>query len=231
MWLIGDIHSDINAIVSLVNRQKLNNDYVIQVGDFGIGFRDDNDLVMNKLNVFLENVNVMLLVIRGNHDNPNWFKGDKVWSHIKFLPDYTVLDIQNNNVLFVGGAISINRKQKEKEGQYYPEEIFKLDVEKLEQFRNIDIVVTHNAPNFIYPFGCDAPIVKEYAKNDSNLISDLIAERKEIGKMHDILVRNNYVKKWVNGHFHQSHEMTYSSCHFQLLGINEAVEHKNSLFD
>jgi hypothetical protein len=231
MVLLGDIHGYLDSIVQLVDKSKLKDTYIIQVGDFEIGFRKDNDQTIGRLNKWLSKFNVTLLVIRGNHDNPNWFNGDKVWSHVKFLEDYTVMRIEDKNILFVGGAISINRKQKAATGEWFPGEVFKLDIPKLESFRDIDMVVTHNAPTFVYPFGCDAPIIHKFAKNDPTLIADLIAERKELNIMHDILIKNNYIKSWHYGHFHQSHEMNYGSCYFQLLGVCEAAVYKNSIFD
>jgi hypothetical protein len=49
-------------------------------------------------------------MIRGNHDDPYYFN-NKVFSYsnVELLEDYTILTVGNDNILCVGGAISIDR--------------------------------------------------------------------------------------------------------------------------
>ena len=74
---------------------------IIQVGDFGVGFRSrarmDEEMV--EINTRLAKNNNNLLVIRGNHDDPAYFDGNYNFSNIEFLPDYTVRTIEGRNYL------------------------------------------------------------------------------------------------------------------------------------
>ena len=82
---------------------------MIQVGDFGAGFRKDFLDDMLYLNDVLNEYNVTLYVIRGNHDDPKFFNGNHNWGNLKLLKDYTVLDLEGKKILLIGGAISIDR--------------------------------------------------------------------------------------------------------------------------
>jgi UDP-2,3-diacylglucosamine pyrophosphatase LpxH len=78
---------------------------------FSIGFTTpENDMrILEDLNEQLKKKNITMYAIRGNHDNPAFFKGDHILSNLKLLPDYTVLDLEGKKILLVGGAVSVDR--------------------------------------------------------------------------------------------------------------------------
>ena len=61
--------------------------------------------------------NICLALFRGNHDAPAVFKIDNPWRlsieeacpHIKIIPDYSILNTVDGNILVVGGARSIDK--------------------------------------------------------------------------------------------------------------------------
>jgi hypothetical protein len=148
------------------------------------------------------------------------------------------MDIDDKKHLFVGGAVSIDRKYRigkdHKEASYgssqrswWPDEIFSLDEEKLKDIYGIDVLVTHTAPEWCYPdnrngFG---PFVDEFAYDDKELYADLDRERQDMTKMFKILEKNgNFIQYHAYGHFHKSEITMNGYCNHYLLDINEFRE-------
>ena len=237
--LLGDIHGNFNYLMKHIEKTKIDNCIIIQVGDFGIGFtNEDNDTrFLLGFNDFLSKKNITLYAIRGNHDNPDFFKGQHKYSNLQLLPDYTVLNLENKNFLFVGGAVSIDRKPRILENMkyarygsrrrtYWYDEKVTYDENLIKEFRDIDILVTHTAPDFCLPtnklgFG---NLVETFCADDENLKEELIEERTVMTKMWNILNENNKIQKHFYGHFHRSNIEQIVDCEHRLLNINELYE-------
>lgn len=236
---MGDVHGNWANIRYQMKMKKMNDFIVIQVGDFGVGFNSDfhenNNLKF--MNDFLVTYNSELYVIRGNHDNPRYFNGDYMdrYSNIKLIPDYTVMNVEGNKTLFVGGATSIDRKPRILQNQidashginrcnWWSDEPFVLDNDKLKDMNDIDVVVTHTSPGYAYPedkYGYSGLVVG-FAGDDPDLYIDLTFERNRITRMCDILKENGCnIKHWVYGHFHNSIVTEHDGIKYTLLGINE----------
>lgn len=238
LLFLGDIHGNFNYVKWYINEYKLKNCIIYQVGDFGIGFTTEyNDMViLGDLNNFLKERDIQIYVIRGNHDNPKFFDGHLAnhFENLHLLADYTVIDVEGIKILGIGGAISIDRKPRLRDMQkaarygckkelYWHDEVFVLDEEKLKTFENIDIVVTHTAPDFCVPNNKNgfADLVYHFAENDTNLIQDLIEERMKLTKMYEIIKEKNKPFLHIYGHFHIDHYDNFDDCEFRVLGINE----------
>lgn len=237
---LGDIHGNFELVKREIKRLKIGkNDevaYIIQCGDFGIGFYPKKDVeTLNLLNKFLKKRNIIMIVIRGNHDDPAYFDGNFIFSNLKLVPDYTIMDIYDIKYLFVGGAISIDRKPRldrmqeaasygDKLSLYWFDEPFVLEEEKILQIKDIDVVVTHSAPPYCFP-ETKGYLVNEFVKYDETLIQDLIKEREDIASMFELLRKNgNYVRYHFYGHFHQtSITMNNFTSHY-LVDINQFIE-------
>jgi DNA repair exonuclease SbcCD nuclease subunit len=249
MICIGDTHGAHNVIVSHIKRTLISDCVIFHVGDFGVGFNDKHtdEKLLKELNKFLLSKNITTYVIRGNHDSPTFFEGNHIYSNLKLMPDYSIVDITEKDlfgndiekkVLLVGGAISIDRRPRLREMQkhassnrhvecYWFDEIFVLDEDKLRKITGVTHVITHTAPAFCYPdnkmFGY-APIVHEFAKDDPKLYKELDEERDLLTKMYNILDEKNLIQKWVYGHFHTSKKTVYQGTDFYLIGIGEFKE-------
>jgi len=234
--ILGDIHGNFNFLKHQINTKNITDCSIIQVGDFGIGFtylENDENTLMN-LNDFLSEFNITLYVIRGNHDNPIFFTGNHQYSNLKLLPDYTTLNIEGYNFLFIGGAISIDRTQRIKENNsnirygsrkrcYWEGESLEYKPEITKKIRGIDFLITHTAPDWCEPnnklgFGS---FVDDWAKYDSKLIGDLSFERNQMTNIFIDLFENNKIKKHFYGHFHKSYFDTHNDVDHHLLDINE----------
>lgn len=229
---IGDIHGEFKTLIHLLKRYKIEDSTLIQVGDFGLGFfketKDRMDLV--ELNMFLKKINCDLLAIRGNHDDPKFFDGSFDLSRIKLLPDYTVLMIGDLKHLFVGGAVSVDRSFRIKRDSikgkksYWENETFILDESKLIGLSDIDVLITHSAPSFAYPYLTEVfdSNMQERFNEDEYLKLDITKERNDLSNLFNILRSNgSNVKYHLYGHFHQSYRMEKDGCVHHLLNINE----------
>ena len=197
---------------------------------------------LKNLNDFLNEREIQLYVIRGNHDNPKFFDGHLMnhFDNIHLLPDYTVINVDGVNILGVGGAVSVDRRPRMREQLEYArvgrevelhwhDEVFVLDEEKLKTFENIDIVVTHTAPDFCKPdnkFGFGY-LVEQFAQDDPKLYDDLREERTLLTKMCDIIKEKNKPDYWFYGHFHNNWKANIDGINYRLLGINEHYMYQN----
>jgi predicted phosphodiesterase len=233
MIFIGDIHGRYNTLLKKFQTSEIKNEIFIQVGDLGVGFYTiesefDN---LNSINSWLKENNNFLYAIRGNHDNPDYFVNSPFeFSHIKFLKDFEIIQIENQNVFFVGGAISIDRLLRKEGVDYWKDEELPLiipDIKQIFDGTSIDIVCTHNCPSFVWPIDI-SPIVKEFAKNDNTLLSDLMKERKRLDLLYQKVQNfNGYAPKhWVYGHMHKTIHTDYNGTKFQCCGINDFYEIK-----
>jgi UDP-2,3-diacylglucosamine pyrophosphatase LpxH len=219
--ILGDIHGNFQKLY--MKAMSVKDTTIIQVGDFGVGFRsrDRMDEEMKDINKRLEKNNNRLLVIRGNHDDPAYFDGNYNFSNIEFLPDYTVRVIEGKNYLFVGGALSIDRIVRRSGVDYWPDEKFVLDLDKINAIQeNIDVVIAHSSPSFCEPVYFNE-LVWYYVAKDPALHNELLQERKDFETMYDTLKLNGHrLEYWFNGHFHFTKEELINDTNFRLLGID-----------
>jgi len=227
---LGDIHGDFYSISWYLKQKKLKNVLIIQVGDFGIGFKKEEIYDLRRVNSELEKRNSKLVAIRGNHDNPVYFEEDKYkFSNIHFLKDYTILNLTINSIkqikiLCIGGAISIDRKVRTKNISYWENEgmNFITDEKELEKIKDINAIVTHTSPDFSSPFGFNS-LVYSFAGSDKTLLDDLIMERKKLSEMMKIIFENNKesLKYYFHGHFHMSNTFYYQDIKIECLSIEQ----------
>lgn len=228
----GDIHSVIDVIPNYLKNMELTNCAVFQVGDFGVGF--DNKHKENRRMMYLNNrmkvYNSDLYVVRGNHDNPKYFDGTYNMSNLFLVKDYTVVEINFWNVLCIGGAISVDRTErkgywdKRKTHDYWVDEPVVFDEDMLNDFRGIDMVVTHSAPNFCYPLSKGG--IEKWLLKDNELNNDVLVERHNLAMIYEILSKNNKIYDWYYGHFHKDIISYNNDTKFTALGINTMVERR-----
>jgi hypothetical protein len=220
---------------------------LFQAGDLGVGFRyndprqpEKEKRRLEEINIFLKKRKIFLYVVRGNHDNPIFFDGNHNFTNIVFMQDYDIVEIGERAVLGIGGATCVDRKPnhnfKDYRGHNYPgrkegidwwpgaEKVI-YDEEKLKTIAGIDIVVTHTAPDFVYPPVLGGTVFK-WIECDPELKEELIAERELVGKIYKKLDEINVIKWWIYAHFHQSKFQLYNFTKFKLLDIGEVYEIK-----
>lgn len=229
--LLGDLHGNFELINYFIKKVHLSDCNIIQVGDLGV-LNDDFYSRLGVLNIVLSENKINFYAIRGNHDNPKYFDGKHGYSNIFLLKDYTVLDIDNKKILFIGGAISVDRvisisQMKEYESYGIKKELYWKDEGVVDNYtddiKDIDIVITHTSPDWCYPDNSNGfgEFVLNYAKNDPNLLKDLLEERQKMSLIFNKILKSSSVKKHFYGHFHKSAKMVRNNIEHILLSVGE----------
>ena len=205
MIIGGDTHGNWKPLFSSISQYDIRDRAIIIAGDCGFGFNyhDKEVKTVKYLNKSFVARNNQLYLLRGNHDNPHyWNAGNLSHGNIHFVPDYSILPIEGHNVLFLGGAISIDRLERKLGLSYWINEPFILDLDKLATIRDVDVVVSHSCPNFCYPLGQNG-IPNYWHQRDIGLLELVIKERNDLAKAYDKLSENNKISLWAYGHFHE----------------------------
>lgn len=245
--VIGDIHGDFGLIRDKIKYYNLEGILLFQAGDFGVGFNYNNPREPRKekkrlqdLNVFLKKRKIFLYVVSGNHDNPLFFDGNHNFTNLIFMQNYDVVEAGEHKILGIGGATSVDRKPnhhfKDYRGHDYPgrreninwwpgAEKIVYNEEKLATIAGVDVVITHTAPDFVYPPVLGTTVLK-WCDCDPELKDELIAERKLVTEIYKKLDEINFITWWCFAHFHQSNYQTYNITKFKLLDIGEFTEIK-----
>lgn len=223
----GDVHGNFKFLSWLVKAHKIEESAIIQVGDFGIGFDppEVDRKNLERLSLTLKKQNVLLYVVRGNHDDPSYFDGNFTdFDNIFLVPDYSVIRIGEKNHLFVGGAISVDRTSRTLGVDMWKGEEFILDESRLEGLTGIDVLVTHNCMSFLTPVTVNSNILK-FCESDPDLLTDISRERMAISLMWHILARENLnkIELHVYGHYHFSHTTFVEDTKHVLLGIEKTL--------
>jgi UDP-2,3-diacylglucosamine pyrophosphatase LpxH len=243
--VIGDVHGDWGLIRDKIKYYNLQDAILFQAGDMGVGFRYNDPREpgkeqkrLNELNKFFKKRNIFLYVVRGNHDNPMFFDGNHNFTNIIFMQDYDIVDVGEYAILGIGGATCVDRKPnhnfKDYRGHNYPgrregidwwpgAEKIVYDEEKLATIAGIDVVITHTAPDFVYPPVLGGAIWK-WIECDPELKDELITERELVTKIYKKLDELNVIRWWTYGHFHKSNLEKYELTKFKLLDIGEFME-------
>lgn len=222
MILLGDLHGNWNYLQFLIKGGM--DKHIVQVGDFGLGFKsfglDSKDLQL--ISDMLDKFDKYLYIIRGNHDNPEFWTGELVdrWKRIMLIPDYSIVEIEEKNVLCIGGATSIDRKGRRAGYDYWEDEGILEDWDRLDEClkMKIDVVVTHNAPRFAFPTGLNA-LVNGWLKVDDKLAEDLNRERQLLDIIWTKIKEKNNPTHWVYGHFHEENQQLVDETNFICLGV------------
>jgi DNA repair exonuclease SbcCD nuclease subunit len=171
----------------------------------------------------------------------------KCYSNIHLVPDYTVLEIFYDRgvpddginsttgfmtVLCIGGGLSVDRTERRKwklrnpsRNYYWKNEMPVYNKSELDTINSqenflhqIDIVASHTAPSFVYPYTKDG--VQQWIAFDMQLEHDLELERKTMDKIFNE-IENEYerLSEWYYGHFHATQTMKVNNINFHLLDI------------
>lgn len=226
---IGDIHGEFNKITFKINSQyNIRNSICIFCGDCGFGFHKPNyyNNVLKKINAILKKNNNHYIFLRGNHDNPSYFNDEIKYTNIKLVSDYSTIKTPTKLCLLIGGGISIDRIIRNVNIDYWIDEKFIYDEEKLiDLFQNNELdkvthVFTHSNPDFCYPITNEN--IMSWLKSDITLLSDINIERENHSKIYEYLIKNNHnIKEWLCGHYHESKFEYINNTKFRILDVDE----------
>ena len=217
IYIVGDIHGKWDHLFLKIKASEIRNFTLVGVGDLGIGFLDADKQArqFDYINSFFGGKGIDFIGIRGNHDDPSYYDGSIDYSNFKLLPDYTSLTLNDKEFLFVGGAVSIDRKIRKEGVSYWADEKFILDHSKI---KRCDVLVTHSAPTWSGPF--DKSGISGWCDRDETLWDECLQERKD----HDVLIKLCGASRHYCGHFHTSSSVDFDGCISTILDELEVKE-------
>lgn len=237
----GDIHGEFETIVYKLNHYT--ETVLIVCGDIGMGFHHENYYLtmFKKLNLKLSKTGNQLVMFRGNHDDPEYFKGTFTkYKHIHLIPDYTVVEVAGiANVLCIGGATSIDRTYRIREQLRCKSKLYWGDAElpvyeqdKLDEINtmytnNIQIVATHSCPSFAYPTTKQG--IANWLLKDPTLDETLNTERHTMDQIFDNLHQHHStITDWYYAHYHEHKLQPHYTINFRLCDCAEINEYKSA---
>lgn len=129
VYAVGDVHGQFERLMYNIKASDIRDSVIIIAGDIGLGFNSSKYMELmyeSKMKKVLEERNVLIIGVRGNHDKPCLFNDDEQrvqYPRFIAVPDYTLVKVDNgkgSNVvwaLLVGGAISIDRTYRMKSAE------------------------------------------------------------------------------------------------------------------
>lgn len=222
-------------------KSKLSNCLIVITGNTGFGNKNLKYYTdrFDELNPLLEDNNCHIAILRGSFDDPGFFENETIsYSHIKTIPDYSVLKLENFNCLCIGGSISIDRewrkKQEKRTGKrmYWENEGMVYDEKAIEEIidtMDIACVVTNSSPSFSYP-GTNSLNKSSWKDSDKTILEEIQNERKTIDKIYSKFIEKNkkpYV--WVYSSFLSDYGQFTNDIYFKslsthrLFSFNECV--------
>lgn len=198
---IGDVHGKFRQYREIIRNHK----NTIQVGDMGVGFRHpltENWLANPPYDAMVEGNHRF---IRGNHDNPAVCR-----RHSQYIPDGMVM----NDVMFIGGATSIDKDFRVPEYTWWDDE--ELSQEELNGLVSIysvmrpRIMVTHEIPHWV----AEAMGYRLFKLDNSSRTRDAFTVMHEIHRP----------EIWIYGHWHISFDNVVRDTRWVCLNELEAKE-------
>lgn len=227
LLVCGDIHGELRTLVwTLTEKLKYKDADVIVLGDFGVGFGKRQGLENSYFRVKkkLEKSNIKIWAIRGNHDDPDYFKGEFVFPHLELLPDHVPVEINGFSVYPIGGGVSEDRdwrfKVNDKFKHFESSRRIWWEGEKIEKKYipdlpiKVDIIVSHQAPISF------KPICERSEKYSTELWNDILGERNYL----EYVLREIRSGYWFYGHYHESFNGEDGETIYRGLGIMEVIE-------
>ena len=190
MRFIGDVHGKFDQYLDIIQNVSES----IQVGDFGAGFKP-LPTVIGETGLFATTKHKF---IRGNHDNPAICAESPNWIH-----DGDVIA----PMMFVGGALSIDRLKRFEGRDWWSDEECSMDA--FYRFMDIyeaikpEIMVTHDCPEVVSDklFGGTKLEMPSRTRQALQAIFDL-----------------HQPKLWIFGHWHMSRNEMIDGTRFICLG-------------
>lgn len=200
---IGDVHGKYRQYKRIIST-CMNS---VQVGDMGVGFfrHDNGSPVQNPPHYAMKRGGHRF--IRGNHDNPRQCK-----HHSQCIADGTV----EGDVMFVGGALSVDREHRREGYSWWPDE--ELDIAGLT--RIVDDYIKHR-PRIMVTHDCPEEVaLRMGALSGRDKIIYPSRTRQAFQSMWEI----HQPELWVFGHWHHSFDSQIFGTRFICLAELEAKD-------
>lgn len=226
LYFCGDIHGNYKELIyNATKRYDLHDAAIVVLGDFGIGFDKTMPDLYKWSEEKLNDHNLTIMAVRGNHDDPAYFKNEEESSYprLRFLEDHKVYELAGRSVYTIGGASSIDIEDRIKYNQelvakgkdtrvWWEDEGI---VEKREDLPTyVDIIISHAAPlSFL-------PVIERFPELPDYQYDKILAERKYL----DYVAAEINFRYWFYGHYHKHFSGSYGEALYKGLDIMEFYE-------
>ena len=204
MYIISDIHGDVNTFLKLMSKKPFQEEEVVLLGDVGYGF---SDFDVERFNDYLlRNPRIRFYIIQGNHDNADCMNTymHNVW-YITTESGAIVHNIDNKSVIMIPGALSYDKNLRVPGVSWWANE--QMSDEQLataiELAKTCDIILTHDAPLQQY-----FAFFTETKTSQTNRALDMLLME---------LIRTQHKTLWLHGHLHENYIDIFDV--FQIQGI------------
>lgn len=206
IYITGDIHRDLYRFLSPTMPNE-EGDMLIILGDACINYYKDASDKMVKC--FLSNFNTKFFIIQGNHEErpeniktykeKEMFGGtvfiEEEYPNLIFAKNGELYNIENNKVLVIGGAYSVDKEKRIKNKSCWFKDEQLTEEEKEYILRNysgekVDYILSHTCPNKYIP-------TEAFIKGLDESKVDHSME-----KFLDIVEEKVDYDKWYCGHYH-----------------------------
>lgn len=225
LYFVGDVHGKYRELIfRATQKYKIEHADIIVLGDFGVGFNKKEYTIQeyNRSLKKLEKHDLCIHVLRGNHDNPEYFKDPLPldFPRLHFLEDHKVYEICDRKIYVVGGANSTDIVDRVKDKDWWEgEDIIRVPESSLP--RRVDIIATHTAPLTF------EPVIMKFDETPVWQYEKILEERKYLGE----ILGNVKTDFWFYGHYHHYYSGTYNEVMYRCLPELEfflAPEPKNN---
>lgn len=212
IYVMGDIHGLFGKLNTFISKKRP--DIILQCGDWGYFPKEFNRSYLDSMgnrrtwNVDIKSPCTKIHFAPGNHEDweaLNKLTNNELWHNVFYQPKGSTLRLPDGrNVLFMGGAYSIDSAYRTAGHDWFPadERVNQKDINNLPDMK-IDMVVSHTAP-------------KEFVIKDSRKELRLIPDSSREGLSY---ILNKYrPKRWFFGHFHTFQKGLYNDCYWTALG-------------
>jgi Icc-related predicted phosphoesterase len=198
--LVGDVHGKFGEYAKIVEDHHNNHDMIFQVGDFGLGFHQGIDLLIQSY----QSQNSRSFFIRGNHDDPAVCR-----ETAGYVDDGHMM--LNGKIMFVGGAWSIDWMMRTEGVNWWSDEecsISKLN-DLYDQYVKVkpEIMITHTCPTSVAK--------RMFVDTGNALGTEMHNSRTE--QCFEEMWRIHQPKHWVFGHWHYDDTRVYNGTMFTCL--------------
>ena len=158
----GDVHGHFGALNDIINKKKKHGlELIICCGDFGVWPQGPDQVISG-----IKNQGIKIIFCDGNHENHDFLrdrKSDEIAPDVFYMPRGSTYKLDDGrNILFMGGANSIDKQWRTPGYDWFPEEIItQKDMENLPN-EKVDIFITHTCPTELLP----EMIKTDYRKRD-----------------------------------------------------------------